>query len=180
MEEKGFVLDITALADKPTEQAAPVGTAAQSNKASPTATETQPPLDPNTSTIPTQEQEWARRLNISGNNSFTTKASDAVSCTDDATNTTTGAESFNPDPTIAKRNYRESVLEQARLKARNAVHAAHNASSNGTEEDSLSINSDESSISFSQGKPASNGSAASVPKTTANPHRVSKDGGARA
>jgi hypothetical protein len=135
---------------------------------------------PNVATIPSHEQEWARRLNISGDNSFTTKASDAVSRADGATNTTDGAESFNPDPTASRRNYRESVLEQARLKVRNAVHAANNNSSSGNDEDSLSINSDISSNSFLQGQPASNGSAASISKTTANSHRVSKDGGATA
>jgi hypothetical protein len=178
MEEKGFELDITALAEQTSEQASRINSNTHPNNAPNTEPSTQPPQDPNASTIPAQEQEWAHRLNISVNNSFTTKASDAVSRADDATNTTDGAESFNVDPTIAKHNYRESVLKQARLKARNAVNADNKASSPDSDEDSLSINSNESSISFSQGKPASNGSAASIPKTTANTQRVSKDGGA--
>jgi hypothetical protein len=61
----------------------------------------------------------------------------------------------------------------------NAVKAANKVSSPDNDEDSLSINSNESSTSFSQGKPASNGSAASIPKTTAKMQRVSKDGGAK-
>ena len=178
MEKKGFVLDITALSDKPTEQTA-TNTTGLPNKPSPTADAPQQPLDPNTSTIPPQEQEWAQRLNLSGNNSFTTKASDAVSRADDATTNTEGAESFNPDPSTSKRNYRDTVLEQARLKAKNAVNNANKAPPEDNDEDSLSINSNESSTSFSPGKPASNGSAASIPKTTANTRRVSKDGGAR-
>lgn len=180
MEEKGFELDITALAEQPPEQAPRITSNTQPNNAPNIEPATQSPLDPNASTIPAQEQEWAHRLNISGNNSFTTKASDAVSRADDATNTTDGAESFNADQTIAKRNYRESILEQARLKAMNAVKAANKVSSPDNDEDSLSINSNESSTSFSQGKPASNGSAASIPKTTAKMQRVSKDGGAKA
>jgi hypothetical protein len=179
MEEKGFELDITALAEQPPEQAPRITSNTQPNNAPNIEPATQSPLDPNASTIPAQEQEWAHRLNISGNNSFTTKASDAVSRADDATNTTDGAESFNVDQTIAKRNYRESILEQARLKAMNAVKAANKVSSPDNDEDSLSINSNESSTSFSQGKPASNGSAASIPKTTAKMQRVSKDGGAK-
>eukprot|EP00956_Cyclotella_meneghiniana_P014336 scaffold21438_cov60-Cyclotella_meneghiniana.AAC.9 len=180
MEANGFILDITVIADQQPYQATAATNNTQVNQNVTANPAPQASPDPNSTTIPSHEQEWAHRLKISGNNSFTTKASDAVSRADDTTNTTDGAESFNPDPTTSRRNYRETVLEQARLKARNAVHAANNNSSSGNDEDSLSINSDTSSNSFSQGQPASNGSAASISKTTANLHRVSKDGGARA
>eukprot|EP00956_Cyclotella_meneghiniana_P033768 scaffold98817_cov45-Cyclotella_meneghiniana.AAC.2 len=180
MEANGFILDITAIADQQPYQATSATNNTQVNQNATANPTPQASPDPNSTTIPSHEQEWARCLNISGNNSFTTKASDAVSRADDATNTTDGAKSFNPDPTTSRRNYRETVLEQARLKARNAVHASNNNSSSGNDEDSLSIYSDASSNSFSQGQPASNGSAASISKTTANLHRVSKDGGARA
>jgi len=181
MEASGFILDITAIVDQQPYQASTSATSnTQVNQNATANPAPQASPDPNSTTIPSHEQEWTRRLNISGNNSFMTKTSDAVSRANNATNTSDGAESLNPDPTASRRNYRESVLEQARLKARNAVHAANNNSSSGNDEDSLSTNSDTSSNSFSQGQPASNGSAASISKTTANSHRVSKDGGARA
>jgi hypothetical protein len=148
MEANGFILDITTIADQQPDQVTSATSNTQVNQNATANPAPQASPDPNATTIPSHEQEWARRLNISSNNSFTTKASDAVSCTDDATDTTDGAESFNPDPTVSRCNYRESVLEQARLKVRNAVHAANNNSSSGNNEDSLSINSDISSNSF--------------------------------
>jgi hypothetical protein len=153
MEVNGFILDITAISDQQPEQVTSATSNTQVNQNATANPAPQASPDPNATNIPSHEQEWARRLNISGNNSFTTKASDVVSRADDGTNTTDGAESFNPDPTASRHNYRESVLEQARLKARNAVHAANNNSSSGKDEDSLSINSDISSNSFSQGQP---------------------------
>ena len=54
--------------------------------------------NPNASTIPRQEKDWVHQMNISGDDSFTTRASNVVSHADDAIANTDGASSFNPDP----------------------------------------------------------------------------------
>jgi hypothetical protein len=177
MNDSGFTIDISAITGPNNDK--PSNTESDANPPAfrhPTTS----PTDLNESTIPQQQQEWANRLNLSGNASFTSKNSEAVSRADDATNNTDGANSFTPCPIEKQRNLRNSIIEKARLNAKRVVQAAKKTSKAADEEDSLSINSDTSHTSFSQGQPTHKGSAASIPNATANVQSASKDGGATA
>jgi hypothetical protein len=177
MDDSGFTIDISAVIDpnKPT-SLDPTSNPHTATSKNPTNS----PTDPNESTIPVQQQEWANRLNLSGNASFTSKNSEFVSRADDATANTDGANSFTPCPIEKQRNLRNSIIEKARLNAKRAVKAAKRDNNAANDEDSLSINSDASNTSFSQGQPTHKGSAASIPNANANTQSASKDGGANA
>jgi hypothetical protein len=177
MDDSGFTIDISAVIDpnKPT-SLDPTSNPHTATSKNPTNS----PTDPNESTIPAQQQEWANRLNLSGNASFTSKNSEFVSRADDATANTDGANSFTPCPIEKQRNLRNSIIEKARLNAKRAVKAAKRDNNAANDEDSLSINSDASNTSFSQGQPTHKGSAASIPNANANTQSASKDGGANA
>jgi hypothetical protein len=177
MNDSGFTIDISAITGPNNDK--PSNTESNANPPAPQHPTTSP-TDLNESTIPQQQQEWANRLNLSGNASFTSKNSEAVSRADDATNNTDGANSFTPCPIEKQRNLRNSIIEKARLNAKRVVQAAKKTSKAADEEDSLSINSDTSHTSFSQGQPTHKGSAASIPNATANVQSASKDGGATA
>jgi hypothetical protein len=97
-----------------------------------------------------------------------------------ATINTDGANSFTPCPIEKQRNLRNSIIEKARLNAKRVVQTAKKIPKAADEDDSLSINSDTSITSFSQGQPTHKGSAASIPNANANMQRASKDGGASA
>jgi hypothetical protein len=177
MDESGFTIDISAITG-PNNDTPPT---MEDNTDIPASKQnTAPPTDPNESTIPPQQQEWANRLNLSGNASFTSKNSEAVSRADDATINTDGANSFTPCPIEKQRNLRNSIIEKARLNAKRVVQTAKKIPKAADEDDSLSINSDTSITSFSQGQPTHKGSAASIPNANANMQRASKDGGASA
>jgi hypothetical protein len=170
MDDSGFTIDISAITSPNNDT--------PSNKDSAPNQPSTSPTDPNESTIPHQQQEWANRLNLSGNASFTSKNSEFVSRADDATTNTDGANSFTPCPIEKQRNLRNSIIEKARLNAKRAVKAAKKGNNAANDEDSLSINSDSSNTSFSQGQPTHKGSAASIPNANANMQSASKDGGA--
>ena len=121
VDDNGLVLDISAMTD-----------------------EARAALSPEAPTNP-QESDYARRLRLKDDASFTTRNSDAVSRVSSATANTSGAASFRSNTTTDNnRDFRDQCLERARLRASQAA-----ASMTGGNQSS-------------QGGPASNGAASAA------------------
>jgi hypothetical protein len=129
------------------------------------------------STVPPEEQAILRRLGLRDDDTFATRASDAVSRATGADNATNGADSFrSSNTTDIRRSYKEKCLEIAKLKAELAAQSID-------DKDDGSISSDNESTT-SQGSPTSKGSAAATPKAKATSAAdlpdVNRGGGANA
>jgi hypothetical protein len=120
---------------------------------------------------PTQA-EYARRLGLKDDATFTTEATGHVSRVTNATAATNGANTFRSTTTAdAKRSFREKCLERARAKASQIADHINNENQSDRG----------GSANSSSGKPASKGSAASTPKSSsAKLHDREKGGGAPA
>jgi hypothetical protein len=164
-EEDGLMLDLTAMeTQQPNNSQSPTDGAIPSNV----------PIDPQSAL----RANYARRLRLRDDSSFTTRNLDAVSRVTGATANTSGAMSNRTTTTIdANRTFCERCLEHGRDKAAANIAAIREARQQAPDPD----NDHQSDT--SQGQPASEGSAAAVSKTnstSANLPSVSRDGGAPA